>query len=114
MCLNIHGLINNARCYQMVRRLRWPEGVECPHCHATTIVKNGPDETQPDRQRFLSGQRSAPVSRGNQYHLTQLTQFHAVSIISSGLVYFGFHPSSFWALSELAYNRAGSPSRRGP
>ena len=53
MRLNIHGLIDNAKCYQMVRRLRWPEGVECPHCHATEVVKNGPDETQPDRQRYL-------------------------------------------------------------
>jgi len=53
MRLNINGLIDNAKCYQMVRRLRWPEGVECPHCHATHVVKNGHDETQPDRQRYL-------------------------------------------------------------
>jgi transposase-like protein len=37
----------------MVRQLRWPEQVECPHCHATQIAKNGHDETQPDRQRYL-------------------------------------------------------------
>lgn len=53
MRLNIQGLIDNAKCYEMVRRLRWPEGVECPHCHETQIAKNGRDETQPDRQRYL-------------------------------------------------------------
>ena len=53
MRLNIHGLIDNAKCYQMVRQLRWPDSVECPHCHATEIIKNGCDETQNDRQRYL-------------------------------------------------------------
>lgn len=53
MRVNIQGLIDNAKCYQMVRRLRWPEGVECPHCHATEVAKNGHDDTQPERQRYL-------------------------------------------------------------
>ena len=53
MRLNIHGLIDNAKCYQMVRQLRWADGVECPYCHATEVVKNGSDETQSDRQRYL-------------------------------------------------------------
>jgi len=53
MRVNIQGLIDNAKCYRMVRQLRWPEQVECPHCHATQIAKNGHDETQPDRQRYV-------------------------------------------------------------
>jgi hypothetical protein len=40
MHVNIHGLTDNAKCYPMVRQLRWPEGVEYPHCHATQVVKN--------------------------------------------------------------------------
>jgi transposase-like protein len=53
MRLNIHGLIDNAKCYQMVRHLRWPEGVECPHCHATRVVKNGCDVVQTNCQHYL-------------------------------------------------------------
>ena len=53
MRLNIQGLIDNAKCYRMVRQLRWPEEVECPHCHVTQVAKNGHDETQPDRQRYI-------------------------------------------------------------
>ena len=53
MRVNIQGLIDNAKCYQMVRDLRWPEGVECPHCHATEVAKNGHDGIQPERQRYL-------------------------------------------------------------
>jgi transposase-like protein len=52
MRLNIQELIDNAKCYEMVRRLRWPEGVECPHCHAPQVVKNGHDETHVERQRY--------------------------------------------------------------
>jgi transposase-like protein len=53
MRLNIHGLIDSTKCYAMVRQYRWSEGVECVHCHATEVVKNGHDETQRDRQRYL-------------------------------------------------------------
>jgi transposase-like protein len=53
MRLDIHGLIDNAKCYQMVRKLRWAEGVECPHCHGTHVVKNGHDVVQTDCQHYL-------------------------------------------------------------
>lgn len=53
MQLNIQGIIDNAKCYQQVRQLRWPEGVECPHCHATHVVKNGHDTVQTDCQHYL-------------------------------------------------------------
>jgi transposase-like protein len=53
MRLNIHGLIDDAKCYEMVRQLRWPEGTECPHCHATHVVKNGRDPVQTDCQHYL-------------------------------------------------------------
>ncbi len=52
MRANIQGLIDNAKCYQMVRQLRWPEGVECPYCHAREVARHGHDETQPERQRY--------------------------------------------------------------
>ena len=33
MRLNIQGLIDDVKCYDMVRELRWSEGVECPHLY---------------------------------------------------------------------------------
>lgn len=51
--LNIRDLIDDARCYQTVRDLRWPEGVSCPHCSASSVIKDGKDDTQPHRQRYL-------------------------------------------------------------
>jgi len=44
--LNITAIIDNAKCFQWVRELRWPDNVHCPHCSSDMIVKNGRDETQ--------------------------------------------------------------------
>jgi transposase-like protein len=54
MLVNILGITDDAKCYEMVRRLRWPDGVRCPHCDSDQVVKQGRDETQPDRQRYES------------------------------------------------------------
>ncbi|HZS04731.1 MAG TPA: transposase [Blastocatellia bacterium] len=35
--LRIDDLINDARCYQSVRQLRWPDGLRCVWCHSGNI-----------------------------------------------------------------------------
>ena len=30
--VNIQDLIDDAKCYQTIRDMRWPDGVTCPHC----------------------------------------------------------------------------------
>ena len=52
MIVNILGIVDDAKCYEVVRGLRWPDGVRCPHCDASHVVKQGRDETQPQRQRY--------------------------------------------------------------
>jgi Transposase zinc-ribbon domain len=49
MVVNILGIVDDARCYETLRRLRWPEGVRCPHCDSPHVVKQGRDETQGNR-----------------------------------------------------------------
>ena len=51
MTISIQGLIDDAKCYQMVQDLRWPEGVRCPHCQGHEVVKNGHDTHEVHRQR---------------------------------------------------------------
>ena len=53
MTIAIHRLIDDAKCYEMVRNLRWPKGVCCPHCESNQVVKNGHDTTEVCRQRYL-------------------------------------------------------------
>ena len=52
MLVNILGIIDDAKCYEVVRHLRWPDGVRCPHCDSDEVVKQGRDETEPHRQRY--------------------------------------------------------------
>ena len=52
MQVNITNLIDDVQCYQTVRELRWPDGVVCPSCESTYVIKRGCDETVPARQRY--------------------------------------------------------------
>jgi transposase-like protein len=50
--VNIQNLIDDLKCFETVRELRWPQGVTCPHCDSVAITKQGHDSTQPERQRY--------------------------------------------------------------
>jgi transposase-like protein len=50
--VNIMNLIDEAQCYQTVRELRWPDGIACPSCQSTHVIKRGCDDTEPARQRY--------------------------------------------------------------
>ena len=50
--LNILNLIDDARCFETVRAMRWPQGVTCPHCDSPQVTKQGHDESQPERQKY--------------------------------------------------------------
>src|SRR5215212_11404402 len=52
MLVNILGITDDAKCYEMVRQLRWPDGVRCPRRDAAQVVKQGRDDTEPHRQRY--------------------------------------------------------------
>jgi len=49
--VNIQDLFDDAKCYQTIREIRRPDGVTCPHCSSDSVIKNGRDDTRPDRQR---------------------------------------------------------------
>src|SRR5690242_5494545 len=50
--VNLSSLIDDAKCYALVRQQRWPEGVRCPGCGSATVVRHGRDDTQGQRQRY--------------------------------------------------------------
>ncbi len=55
MELTLLPLIDDQKCFETVRRLRWPTGVACPHCESMAVTKRGMDETQACRQRYHCG-----------------------------------------------------------
>ena len=50
--VNLASLIDDAKCFALVRQHRWPEGVRCPACDSASVVRDGYDDTQPERQRY--------------------------------------------------------------
>ena len=50
--VTLASLLDDAKCFALVRQHRWPEGVRCPGCGSDAVVRNGHDDTQPHRQRY--------------------------------------------------------------
>jgi len=50
--VNLSALIDDAKCFALVRQHRWPEGVHCPACGCDAVVRDGFDESQVHRQRY--------------------------------------------------------------
>ena len=46
-------LLDEAKCYEVIRQLRWPDGVVCLHCRDRGVVRNGHDDRERNRQRYL-------------------------------------------------------------
>lgn len=50
--VNLEQLIDDAKCYEVVRDLRWPNHVTCPKCGSTQIQKRGHHDRYSYRQRY--------------------------------------------------------------
>jgi transposase-like protein len=52
LLVNLSSLIDDAKCYALVRQHRWPDRVRCPQCDSAAVTRNGRDDAQPHRQRY--------------------------------------------------------------
>ena len=50
--VNLSALLDDAKCFALVRQHRWRAGVRCPGCGSDAVIRNGCDDTQPHRQRY--------------------------------------------------------------
>src|SRR4028119_1541890 len=50
--IHLSALIDDAKCFALVRQQRWPEGVHCPACGSGSVARDGFDGTQDPRQRY--------------------------------------------------------------
>ena len=50
--VDLSGLMDDAKCFALVRQHRWPDGVRCPGCGGDAVIRDGHDDTQPHRQRY--------------------------------------------------------------
>ncbi|MGC1528525.1 MAG: IS1595 family transposase [Phormidesmis sp.] len=51
--LTLSKLIDENKCYEIIRQLRWPDGVSCVECGSSSVTKRGKHETHPARQRYV-------------------------------------------------------------
>jgi transposase-like protein len=49
--VNLSGLLDDAKCFALVRQHRWPTAVRCPGCESSAVTRDGHDDTQSHRQR---------------------------------------------------------------
>lgn len=52
MLIHISNLVDDAKCYEVVRQLRWPDGVRCPACGSAQVSRRGYHTHQKERQRY--------------------------------------------------------------
>src|ERR671913_117411 len=50
--ITLTSLIDDDKCYELIRHYRWPDGVRCTSCSSATVIRHGHDETQRHRQRY--------------------------------------------------------------
>src|SRR5918997_1807527 len=50
--VNLASLLDDAKCFALIRQHRWPDGVSCPHCDSATVARDGRDDRQLHRQRY--------------------------------------------------------------
>src|SRR3954453_4266902 len=50
--VNLSSLIDDAKCFELVRQHRWPGGARCPSCSSASVARHGRDDTRPHRQRY--------------------------------------------------------------
>ncbi|MFZ1643458.1 MAG: IS1595 family transposase [Candidatus Contendobacter sp.] len=51
MC-RLNNLIDERKCYEEVRRIRWPHGVRCPGCTSNKITQRGRNHRQQECRRY--------------------------------------------------------------
>ena len=49
---NLSALLDDAKCFALVRQHRWPDGVCCPACASGAVIRDGCDDRQRSRQRY--------------------------------------------------------------
>lgn len=50
--MNLMHLLDDEKCFQVIRQHRWPQGIRCPHCSSPHYTKQGRDEVQHAKQRY--------------------------------------------------------------
>ena len=100
--VNLSELLDDAKCFALVRQHRWPEGVRCPGCGSDAVIRDGCDDTQPHRQRYRC---KACAGRFDDLTSTALAGHHQPLRMGVLCLYFmGLNLSNRQIAEELGLN----------
>ena len=96
--LNLSALLDDAKCFALVRQHRWPGGVHCPSCGSAGVARHGRDDTQPHRQRYRC---TACTARFDDLSGTALAGHHRLRVWVLCLYLMGLNLSNRQIAQEL-------------
>ena len=109
--VNIEQLIDDAKCYDVVRDLRWSDGVRCPECNSADIKKRGWHDRYNYRQRYEC------KTCGQQFDDLSGTIFQghhqALRVWVICLYFMGLNPDLLSQFSSAIDHQAGALSQVG-
>ena len=75
MQINLLNLMDEAKCYELLREIRWSEGLCCTNCSSHKVIKNGCDENHKNKQRYQCNncQKNFDDLRGTIFSGSNLT-----------------------------------------
>lgn len=50
--IQLHKILNISLCWDILRSVRWENGVVCPVCSSLEVIKNGKDNVHKDNQHY--------------------------------------------------------------
>lgn len=50
--IQLHKILDVSVCWEILRSVRWSDGVSCPHCSSAKILKNGKDTVHIYKQHY--------------------------------------------------------------
>ena len=99
--INLTSLIDDAKCYELIRHHRWPDGVRCTACSSAAVIRHGHDETQRHRQRYRCKDCGA---RFDDLTGTVLAGHHQPLRVFLCLYFMGLNLSNQQIAKELSLN----------
>jgi transposase-like protein len=103
--INLSALLDEAKSFGLVRQTHCPQDIGCPKCCGEHVVRDGHDDTQPHRQRYLCNDCQF---RFDDPSRTALAGHHQPPRVWISCLYFiGLNLSNRQIAQELSLNESG-------
>jgi len=96
--------ITDEQVIEMLRKHRWPQGVECPHCNSKHVNKNGKSPHKPYVQRYICRNCGRQFSDTTNTPFAQ-TELPPSEVLTIAYLYFKLGMSQLAICRELGRSK---------